>query len=292
MKLGRNEPCPCGSGKKYKKCCYLKEQITVSEDSAKSRDIESATDDAIDDAISDQEFFLRAINNMRGIFLDKKPHIKEYYRARKLHGEIVSSMMQYHDDGKFEQKVDTNFVVQNTHEPAVQMLDSEFDLNTRVGEHAFFDLMIYKPAPNLSCITEDFIEKHRYRKAEKIEFLQSMLDSKLGLFEVTGTDSLEGYAYLKEVFTGAEYRITDVGLSGDRNYDNFYIYTRIINYRDVSFGTGLSFVFYKTDSFIKDHIRRYKKDYKPMGELLRFTQLYNHYSQHSDEVSVIANTVK
>ena len=21
-KIGRNEPCPCGSGKKFKKCCY------------------------------------------------------------------------------------------------------------------------------------------------------------------------------------------------------------------------------------------------------------------------------
>jgi len=26
MKVGRNDPCPCGSGKKYKKCCYLKQQ--------------------------------------------------------------------------------------------------------------------------------------------------------------------------------------------------------------------------------------------------------------------------
>ena len=25
-KIGRNEPCPCGSGKKYKKCCYLKDK--------------------------------------------------------------------------------------------------------------------------------------------------------------------------------------------------------------------------------------------------------------------------
>ena len=24
-KLGRNDPCPCGSGRKYKKCCYPKE---------------------------------------------------------------------------------------------------------------------------------------------------------------------------------------------------------------------------------------------------------------------------
>ncbi|MBU3912866.1 MAG: SEC-C domain-containing protein [Nanoarchaeota archaeon] len=25
-KIGRNEPCPCGSGKKYKKCCLEKEE--------------------------------------------------------------------------------------------------------------------------------------------------------------------------------------------------------------------------------------------------------------------------
>jgi hypothetical protein len=25
-KVGRNEPCPCGSGKKYKKCCEAKEK--------------------------------------------------------------------------------------------------------------------------------------------------------------------------------------------------------------------------------------------------------------------------
>jgi len=25
-KVGRNDPCPCGSGKKYKKCCELKEK--------------------------------------------------------------------------------------------------------------------------------------------------------------------------------------------------------------------------------------------------------------------------
>ena len=25
-KIGRNDPCPCGSGKKYKKCCLRKDQ--------------------------------------------------------------------------------------------------------------------------------------------------------------------------------------------------------------------------------------------------------------------------
>ncbi len=29
VKVGRNEPCPCGSGRKYKKCCLLKERAAA-----------------------------------------------------------------------------------------------------------------------------------------------------------------------------------------------------------------------------------------------------------------------
>ncbi len=34
IKPGRNDSCPCGSGKKYKKCCLPKERVHASEDSA------------------------------------------------------------------------------------------------------------------------------------------------------------------------------------------------------------------------------------------------------------------
>jgi hypothetical protein len=30
-KVGRNEPCPCGSGKKYKKCCGPKDAEALAE---------------------------------------------------------------------------------------------------------------------------------------------------------------------------------------------------------------------------------------------------------------------
>ncbi|WJY28259.1 YecA family protein [Sporosarcina trichiuri] len=36
--IGRNDPCPCGSGKKYKKCCETNEQTTV--EAVKSEEIE------------------------------------------------------------------------------------------------------------------------------------------------------------------------------------------------------------------------------------------------------------
>jgi hypothetical protein len=32
MKAGRNDPCPCGSGEKYKKCCLVKESAARSDD--------------------------------------------------------------------------------------------------------------------------------------------------------------------------------------------------------------------------------------------------------------------
>jgi hypothetical protein len=33
-KVGRNDPCPCGSGKKYKKCCLAKDEATARQDYA------------------------------------------------------------------------------------------------------------------------------------------------------------------------------------------------------------------------------------------------------------------
>jgi tetratricopeptide (TPR) repeat protein len=30
-KIGRNDPCPCGSGKKYKKCCEPRDQALAAE---------------------------------------------------------------------------------------------------------------------------------------------------------------------------------------------------------------------------------------------------------------------
>lgn len=277
MSVGRNDLCPCGSGKKYKKCCLLKAGNGDVAESPKSMD---------------QEFMFQALNRMRRFTLDRKPHIKGYYKIRKLHSDIVGAMIQYHSDGKFEQRVENTPAPSDQQSPVLYLVNSEFDLDTRVGAQAFYDMMIYKPGPGLNCITEAFIQKHRYRKAEKIEFLDSMLDSRLGLFEITGIDFDEGYAHLKEVFTGDEYRIIDIGLSGDRNCDEFYLYTRIITYRDICFGTGLNLIFTKTDTFIKEHIRNHLNPYTPNGEFVRFSQLYNQYSKCPDKIKVVANTLK
>jgi SEC-C motif-containing protein len=47
VKTGRNDPCPCGSGKKYKHCCYAKDSVKheMPEPEETATD-EAATDEA------------------------------------------------------------------------------------------------------------------------------------------------------------------------------------------------------------------------------------------------------
>ncbi len=145
---------------------------------------------------------LEMMSKMHGFMLRGKPHIKEYYRLLNLHSEIISAMAQYDADGKFERIIEEvpQKEQSSTHGSGmVYLLQSEFDLDAQEDSQAYYDMVMYKQAPNMNCITEDFIQKHRYRRADKIELLHSMLHSKRGLLEVTGTDVNEGYAYLQDV---------------------------------------------------------------------------------------------
>jgi hypothetical protein len=60
-KIGRNDPCPCGSGKKYKKCC-LPKGITFKEETVKEET------DAIPKRVNNSGF------NLRELFDDSKPY--------------------------------------------------------------------------------------------------------------------------------------------------------------------------------------------------------------------------
>jgi hypothetical protein len=144
----------------------------------------------------------------------------------------------------------------------------------------------------MNCVTEDFIRLHRYRKPEKIEFLHSMLESRLSLYEITQTDKEEGFIWLRDVFTGAEHKITDIALSDARGTADIYLYTRVITYRDVKFSSGFTLIFIKADGFIQKFIELNRKDYKPEAELLRFSELYNHFTNDPEHYKIIVNELK
>jgi SEC-C motif len=51
VKIGRNDPCHCGSGKKYKHCCYAKDSV---KHEAPEPEPEVTDDAATDDADGEQ----------------------------------------------------------------------------------------------------------------------------------------------------------------------------------------------------------------------------------------------
>ena len=76
-------------------------------------------------------------------------------------------------------------------------------------------------------------------------------------------------------------------MSGNKNNTGHYLYTRIISYNDINFGTGLSLIFDKKDKFIQKWIKENKKDYNKKQEIFRFLELYNKY--RDDENKIVAH---
>ena len=68
MKLGRNEPCPCGSGKKYKNCCLGKEYKPYCDHSEyakqKTASEQRRADEEIKDVILNETDFGRIVKRV------------------------------------------------------------------------------------------------------------------------------------------------------------------------------------------------------------------------------------
>ena len=240
-----------------------------------------------DDLLSEDlnETMLDFLTNMQDFLLKNKPHIKEYKKIRKLHREIIDSMMNYFYNKNSELVIDYNINNENVYD-----INSKFDTSTQLGAQALGNVVIYKNAPNMNCVTEDYIKNKKYRAQEKIEFLESMLNSEAGLFEVTKTDRKEGQVYVRNVLNNNEYCLTDIGLSSNLSNENFYMYMRVITYHGISFGTGLNLVFDKKDKFIQKWIKENLADFDKKQEIVRFIELYNEYEKNGNRINVRAKS--
>ena len=56
-KTGRNDPCPCGSGKKYKRCCSAKDEAAASAKAEAVREAARSRARAVLDALADDGDF-------------------------------------------------------------------------------------------------------------------------------------------------------------------------------------------------------------------------------------------
>lgn len=265
-----------------------KKIIKESKDFFNTEDILEFEDDYGEEGDEWINEFYQFQNNLRDFLLKDKSHIKKYKKARKIHGEIIDSMMRYFESSKYKENIEKQYkeVIKQKNNN-IDQIDIFFDTRTQLGVQALANVVIYKNIENMNCITEEFLQTNRYKKKEKEEFLKSMLDSKAGLYEIIKTDFEEAQVYLKNVLNGEITKLTDIGMSGNKNNTGHYFYTRIISYNDINFGTGLSLIFDKKDKFIQKWIKDNKKEYNKKQEIFRFLELYNKY--RDDENKIVAH---
>jgi len=238
------------------------------------------------------------MNDLHRLMVKDKPHIKEYQKIRKLHQEVVDSMVATYEKGDFIAGIDENYqptkaeIQAQKKSRTLEIIDVDFDLNSDEGEHVFYDLQIYKSAPNMTCITEYYINKNRFRKPEKIDLLHSMMNSVASLFEIVRVEMHEGFVYLRDVFTDQEFKITDISMSGTLDVPDIYLFMRIITHNEVSFGTGLALSFRKNDKFIKEFILKHKKPENLRTSFEMLLTLYKHHSQNPGDIMIQVNPLK
>ena len=133
----------------------------------------------------DKEFsdnLVEGLVNLRRYIIKDKPHIKKYEKIRKIHQEIVDSI----DDYLCEQINNGT----KSREMAICLDNSGLDIPVDLDSENIDDksilseIFVYKVYPSLKSITEEYIEKHKFRNADKIKMLDAMNNSVVGLFKV------------------------------------------------------------------------------------------------------------
>ncbi|MGN7611890.1 YecA family protein [Magnetococcales bacterium HHB-1] len=88
MKIGRNEPCPCGSGKKYKRCCLhkdedqTKDQFSFTETEDEKRFLNSEELELISSSYDDQQKRFFSVLGVKGdgnVSTDRE-NIEKYFQ--------------------------------------------------------------------------------------------------------------------------------------------------------------------------------------------------------------------
>ena len=268
MKLGRNDLCYCGSGKKYKKCCINKK---------------------IDEEF-DSDMLTRAFIRLKEQASKSKEHIQRYYKLRRIHSEVLDSMMSYYDDGKY----DFAKQLDNACDSILEELKGDllkvkfkFELENEDEFRLFNDLICYKNHKDIVSITEEYLEKNKFRNKENIKMLKAMNNSYVGLFKIIDIDTIDSYVELEDVFTKRRFKIIDISLSLTTHVKDCYIYNRIITYDDISFGTGINISFNKNDKNLIKYIENYDEN---LSDLIKTLTLFE--ISKKTGIRAVVNSIK
>ena len=173
--IGRNDPCPCGSGKKYKKCCQLKDEIVDLETFRYEKYLSvrsSAADKMIN--IADEKVGINPIDVIS--FLANSP----IYNKRNI------DLFSYSEDEALLFQYILNSLLMYAYPVG--------NLNDRLWKH---------------CLNE---YENKFDREEAL-FLQSLENFTAGFFQAKDVEYKKYLVTAEDMFTSNTYKIMDKGLS-------------------------------------------------------------------------------
>lgn len=218
----------------------------------------------------------KAMLNMRRYILNSKPHIKKYNHYRKVHADILESMASYVFNGKYDFGKYIDELNKDREVSSFENLKG-FDLSSDNPDDVSIiaELFVYKNLKEVPSVTEIYLEKNKFKNADKVKLLKAMNESYVGLFKVTDIDFDNAYVTYEDVFTHKKFKVIDISMSAFSKVDDdnpIYMYNRVITVDGISFGTGihcnLSYKNKEFRKFLKEH------DYKKSTDFFRCLTLY------------------
>lgn len=211
----------------------------------------------------DKEKLYQFVINMRQMKLNKLSYIKRYNKLRRIHGEIVDSMLDYIQNGKYDINEEIKDLSKTNEKTKIKELNMvNLDLNNPDDITIFTELFVYPNESELKSVTEIYLEKNKFRNKEKIEMLEAMKNSFVSLFKIVKIDEEKGYVYYEDVFTRKRYRILDIAMSTTTKINPkryMYSYNRIIKIDDeISFTTGIHCFMTSDNKKLMEYIRKTK----------------------------------
>ena len=230
--------------------------------------------------MSEDELFAEdmrnAMLNMRRYILNSKPHIKKYNHYRKVHADILESMASYVFNGKYDFGKYIDELNKDREVSSFENLKG-FDLSSDNPDDVSIiaELFVYKNLKEVPSVTEIYLEKNKFKNADKVKLLKAMNESYVGLFKVTDIDFDNAYVTYEDVFTHKKFKVIDISMSAFSEVDKdnpIYMYNRVITVDGISFGTGihcnLSYKNKEFRKFLKEH------DYNESTDFFRCLTLY------------------
>ena len=215
-----------------------------------------------------EQDLINGLINLKKYIVKDKDHIKKYNRIRKIHDEIVNNMYIYINEK------DNDFTKLYT---CLKKEGFDLKLYNPLDMSVFIELTVYKVCPELTSVTEKYITKNKFRSKEKVEILNAMNNSVVGLFKIVDIDSDNCYVTYEEVFTHKKYKIIDISCATINNFNyqkqNIYIYNRLITYDGITFGTGIHLNVDSSNNKLCDFINNH--DYINSSDLYRCMYLYD-----------------